>query len=144
MVYKIVSDKSTLEKYTKFYFIQHPKAKKEPIKSPIHPSINIWSIMPRLSMNGLKQKWKDYTVFLAKYYKVNDLKLEKFSVEINIFLPTRRRSDTDNYSPKFVMDGLVEAGVIVDDDYLHANPLTITLDYDSANPRMEIILKTVN
>lgn len=56
-------------------------------------------------------------------------------------MPTTRRADIDNYSPKFAQDGLTEAGVIIDDDYKHVNPLHIELYYDKENPRMEIIIK---
>lgn len=139
--YKIISNKETLDKYNTYYFRKYPKRRKEPIKTPLHPSINTWFILPRPQMNKLKQDWKDYIVWLAEECGYTDLKIEKCEIICKFYMPTKRRADTDNMTPKFVMDGLTEAGVIVDDDYYHCNPLTIKLDYDKNNPRMEIIIK---
>ena len=40
-------DQKTLDLYTKYYFLEHPRAKKIPIEKPWHPSINTWMILPR-------------------------------------------------------------------------------------------------
>ena len=37
-------DQKTLDLYTKYYFLEHPRAKKIPIEKPWHPSINTWMI----------------------------------------------------------------------------------------------------
>ena len=46
-------DQKTLDLYTKYYFLEHPRAKKIPIEKPWHPSINTWMILPRIQMNAL-------------------------------------------------------------------------------------------
>lgn len=46
----------------------------------------------------------------------------------------------DNRSPKFLNDGLVESGLLVEDDYQHVNPTIIWGGYDKEHPRMEVII----
>lgn len=43
--------------------------------------------------------------------------IKKAVVEITYTFPDRRRRDPDNYSGKFILDGLVRAGVIADDSF---------------------------
>lgn len=136
---KLILDNSVLEKYNQYYFEQHPKARKEPIPKPYHPSINQWFIMRRPEMNALKQKWKDFIVWW-----VNDLGVEQFNkvkMTFIIFFPTRIRHDVDNQIPKFILDGFVEAGIIPDDDDSHLTSLTLQVGYDKNNPRTEIIIE---
>ena len=59
----LILDNDVLEKYNTYYFLKHPRAKKIPIEKPWHPSINTWMILPRVQMNALKQKWKDFICF---------------------------------------------------------------------------------
>lgn len=141
--YIIISNKETLEEYKKYYFKKYPRRTKFPLKEPSHPSINTWFILQRPSMNKLKQDWKEYTIWLVEKYGMTNLKIEKCMIEYKFFRPTKRRGDCDNYTPKFTNDGLTEAGVIVDDDYSHCNPLLIYLDYDKENPRMEIHIEVI-
>lgn len=139
--YTIVSNNITLKDYNDYYFNKYPKRKKKPIEKPYHPSVNKWFILPRPQMNKLKQDWKEYIIWLVEQNGFTDLHIEKCRITYRFYMPSKRRSDTDNYTPKFCQDGLVEAGVIVDDDYLHCNPLKIWLGYDKNNPRMEITIE---
>ena len=61
-------------------------------------------------------------------------------VEIMYYFPTRARHDADNYSGKFLLDGLTKAGVIIDDDMRHIR-LTVAGGYDRENPRTEITIE---
>lgn len=139
--YTIISNQEILEEYFRYYFKKYPKRKKKPIDKPWHCSINKWFIMQRPQMNALKQAWKDYTTWLVKKYDYTNLHIEKCQITYKFFMPTKRRADCDNYTPKFTNDGLTEAGVIIDDDYRHCNPLIIELGYDKDNPRMEIHIR---
>ena len=69
-IIKLTLDQTVLDKYNKYYFLEHPKAKKVPIEHPWHPSINVWCILPRIQMNALKQKWKDFVKFWMKLEKL--------------------------------------------------------------------------
>lgn len=127
-----------VERYNKYYFTQHPKAIKKQIEHPYHPSINVWSIKPRIQMNVLKQQWKQFIIWWINDLGYTNMKLDNFDIEYDIYHPTKRRTDPDNYSPKFIHDGFVESGFIVDDDREHLHSLTIRCHVDKDNPRTEI------
>lgn len=80
-------------------------------------------------------------VWLVGRHGFTNLHIEKCEITYKIFMPTKRRTDCDNCTPKFTNDGLTDAGMIVDDDYSHCNPLIIQLGYDKENPRMEIHIR---
>lgn len=130
-------DQKTLDLYTKYYFLEHPRAKKIPIEKPWHPSINTWMILPRIQMNALKQKWKEFVKFWVKINKMDNRQLDNFDLVVTVFFNTKRRHDVDNLTPKFILDGLTEAGTIVDDDEKHLHSLTLKTGYDKENPRTE-------
>ena len=138
---KLVLDKDVIERYNKYYFEQHPRARKVPIEHPQHPSINVWFILPRMQMNALKQKWKDFIVWWINDLGYQNMKLENFEMTFSIFHPTKRRLDPDNMTPKFILDGFTEAGFIADDDDKHLHSLTLKCDYSPNHPRTEILVK---
>lgn len=138
---KLVIDCSVLDKYSEYYFEQHPRARKRPIKQPYHESINTWMILQRAAMNNLKQRWKDFIKWLVTDQGYANLRIEKCEILQEVYYPTNRRHDTDNSVPKFILDGLVESGMIVDDDCLHIHPLTLDCYVGSDNPRTELTIK---
>lgn len=79
-------------------------------------------------------------MWLVNKLGYENLHIEKFQITMKNYYGNRRRRDNDNQSPKFLLDPLVESGMLVDDDYKHLNPLIIMGDYDKENPRMEIIV----
>ena len=83
-------------------------------------------------MNALKQSWKAFIIWWIKDLGLENKKLDNVNIEYDIYHPTKRRTDTDNYSPKFIH---------VDDDREHLHSLTIRCHVDKDNPRTEI---TVN
>lgn len=140
----LILDKKVLDEYYEnYYFKLHPRAHKRYITTPCVPSINVWFRLPRLQMNNLKQIWKDFIVWWIKKEKLNDLQLEEFRMTFKIYMPSRRSSDPDNYTPKFLLDGFTEAGFIVDDDGRHLKSLTLITDYDKDNPRTEIDIEII-
>lgn len=136
----IVIDKDVIERYGEWYFTLHPKARKNPIKQPYHESINTWMIMRRPAMNGLKQRWKDFIRWLVRSKGYDSLRIDKCEISQTIYFPTKRRHDIDNSVPKFILDGLVESGMIVDDDCEHITKLTLECGYDQDYPRTEIVI----
>jgi len=135
---KLVLDQVVLDQYTDYYFKLHPKAKKKPIEHPYHPSINTWCILPRIQMNALKQKWKDFGVWWLTILGYKDMKLDSFDIVETVYFNSKRRHDVDNQVPKFLLDSFTEAGFIVDDDEKHLHSLTLKTAYDKENPRTEI------
>lgn len=95
-------------------------------------------------MNALKQKWKDFITWFVEDQGYSNLRIEKCEMTYTVFKPTHRRLDLDNYAPKFIQDGLVESGLIVDDDMDHVLSLTLRGGYDPERPRTEIIIKILD
>ncbi len=145
MEYKLVMDKQVIDEYCDYYFSIHTRAWKKPIERPLHPSLNTWMILPRVQMNTLKQKWKDFGVWWIKKLGYDGLMLDKFAAEVTVYMPSRRRFDLDNHcNEKFLWDAFIEAGFIVDDDCDHLTSLLLKGGYDKENPRTEIIIRTVD
>lgn len=68
--------------------------------------------------------------------------LKKSIVTLTYYFKTRHRRDPDNYSGKFILDGLVKAKVIEDDSFNNIE-LQLNGKYDKDNPRTEIEVKEV-
>lgn len=137
----IVIDNSVIDEYAEYYFKQHPRARKKPIERPTIPSLNTWIIMPRPQMNALKQKYKEFGIWLINKLGLQNEHLEEFEMEFTNYMPTKRRADADNAVPKFLLDSFTESGFIIDDDSLHLKKLTLMCRYDKENPRTEIKVK---
>ena len=69
-------------------------------------------------------------------------KIKKCELEIVYYFKDRRRHDPSNYD-KMLLDGLVEAGIIEDDNYGVIQKFTTIGKYDKENPRTEIFIKEV-
>lgn len=100
--------------------------------------------MKRPQMNGEKQKWKDFIVWLINEYNLQDKKIQKAIVTFTYFFPTKHRHDADNYTPKNIMDGFTESGLLIDDDFNHIQMLCIKGGYDKENPRTEIEIQCLD
>lgn len=61
-------------------------------------------------------------------------------VTLIYYFPTRHRRDPDNYSGKFILDGLVKAGVIKDDSF-QCIDLKLIGRHDKDNPRTVIKIR---
>ena len=92
-----------------------------------------------------RQDKKDWTALVCYSCmgKKPKVPITKALVTITYFFPTKTRHDPDNYSGKFINDGLVVAGVIKDDSF-GCIELRLRGDYDKANPRTEIEIEEVN
>lgn len=134
-------NQDVLDRYRTYYFKKYPRRKKFPIERPVHESLNKWMIMQRPQMNALKQNWKEFIVWWIKDEGYENLKLDNFSISFEVYMPTKRRSDPDNMVPKFILDGFVESGFIVDDDGTHLKKLSISTDYCKDNPWTSIMVE---
>lgn len=66
---------------------------------------------------------------------------KKSIITIRYFFPDKRRRDPDNYSGKWILDGLRKAGVIEDDDFEHISLNIIKGGVDRKHPRTEILIE---
>lgn len=140
MEYKIIITQEIIDEYAQYYFGAHPRARKKPIPRPYHESINVWMIMRRSAMNALKQKWKDFMKWLVDYLGYSNLHIEECEISQTVYYPNNRRHDIDNSVPKFILDGIVESGMVVDDDCLHIKKLILECGVDHDDPRTEIVV----
>ena len=145
--YLMIIDKSVMDEYGVYYKKLHPKSRKHPFAnkagniSPIPPSLNTWMILLRQQMNFEKQKWKDFAIWLTEKYKLSNLLLDKVMVTYSFYMPTQRKFDLDNMTPKFINDGFVEAGLFVDDNITCITQIILQGGFDKNNPRTEILIK---
>lgn len=103
----------------------------------IHPSLNRWTNWHYTKKHQVKKDWEDEICLLLIKYK--KLQLEKAKVRIIYYTPNYQ-SDRDNYTPKFIMDGLVKSGLLADDNRNIVKP---TWDFGFAtteNQRTEITI----
>ena len=134
-------DDDVLARYEQYYFALHPKAHKRPIAHPYHESINAWMIMKRPMMNALKQKWKDFIRWFVSEEGYSNLHIDRCEVYQTVYYPNNRRHDIDNSTPKFIIDGFVDSGMLVDDDCRHILRLDLQCDVDTERPRTEFTFK---
>jgi Holliday junction resolvase RusA-like endonuclease len=87
-----------------------------------------------------KQRWA--WLVRAAVKRKPDKPLNKAQVDITYFFPDRHRRDPDNYSGKFILDGLTKAGVIADDSFNNIK-LGLSGGYDKDNPRVEVTISEV-
>lgn len=69
--------------------------------------------------------------------------ITKFPVDITfVWYCKDRRRDKDNiiFAKKFILDGLVKAGVIPDDGWNEIGDITDVVTLDKVNPRIEVYL----
>ena len=69
-------------------------------------------------------------------------KYEKVKMKITYYFKDKRRHDPSNYD-KMLLDGLVEANIIIDDNYDVIQEFTTIGKYDKENPRTEIELEEI-
>lgn len=139
---KIVIDTNIVNDYRKYYFEKYPNRRVFPIKKPIPPSFNYFTSIKRMVQNSLKQKYKEFAIWLAEYYSIADLNINKAKFVYKFYFPDYRRRDFDNLllTPKLLNDGFTAARVIEDDD---GERLMLTFEpfgYDKSNPRVEITI----
>lgn len=65
--------------------------------------------------------------------------IKKSLVMITYYFKDRRKHDPDNFSGKFILDGLVSSGIIEDDSFSNID-LKLVGKYDKDNPRTEILI----
>ena len=82
-----------------------------------------------------KEEW--HWLMKAAIKKKPKVPIKRAVVEIKYYFKIRRRRDPDNYSGKFILDGLVSAGIIQDDSF-RCIDLRLKADYDKRNLRTEV------
>ena len=108
----------------------------------IPPSLNKWSRMHWAKAAEIKKRW-EANVYYSAYGQRPKTPYKKAKITITYFFKTRQRHDLDNYVPKFILDGLVKAHIILDDRAECIGMTELIQEYDKENPRIEIIIQEV-
>ena len=89
----------------------------------------------------MKREYTDLVTWKAKRIKK---KYKKIDLKIN-WICKNKRKDKDNImaGTKFILDGLVNAGIINNDGWKEIGDITHTFDVDKENPRVEVKIKEV-
>ena len=86
----------------------------------------------------IKKEWEQiiklYTLKNKPYKPIKQCRLTLF-----YYFKDKIRRDPDNYSGKFILDGLVKSGIIYDDSFFNIN-LILKASVDKSNPRLEITI----
>lgn len=92
--------------------------------------------------NEIKKEHTSIVAWIAKS-KIKK-KLEKIDLEIK-WICKDRKKDKDNImaGTKFILDGLVVAGVIENDGWKQIGDINHSFEVDKDNPRIEVIIKEV-
>ena len=105
----------------------------------IPPSLNKWSRMHWAKAAEIKRQW-EADVYYTAYGQRPKEPYKKAKVTITYFFKTKQRHDLDNYTPKFILDGLVKAHILLDDRAEYIGMAELIQGYDKENPRTEIII----
>lgn len=138
MEIKIVITQDDVDAYNTKFFASHPKAKRNRIDGPYHPTLNWYMTANNIQVNNVKQNWKEFIVDILEQQKLQNLMIQQCEIIYATYFKDRRKRDVDNITPKFIFDGFVESGFIEADDYQHIQKLTTICGYDKDNPRIEI------
>ena len=89
----------------------------------------------------MKDQYTDIVTWLAKGLP----KREKVKIKITWYEPNMKR-DIDNIAAgiKFILDGLVKAGVIKDDNQRYVKSIENIFETDTKNPRIEVQIEDIN
>lgn len=87
----------------------------------IPPSLNDWKGIHWTKYTEIKKQWENLLIVLLR----GCTRVEKPVVRITYYPDIDRDRDKDNYTPKFIMDGLKKSGIIRDD-----STKAVNLDWD--------------
>jgi len=82
----------------------------------VHPSLNEWKNWHWTKVGREKVSWEKEIYYELKLAKAPLFKFPK--VKITYYFKDKRARDKDNYAPKFILDGIKKAKVIIDDSVL--------------------------
>lgn len=93
--------------------------------------------------NEIKQEHTEKVAWIAK--STIKKKLEKIDLEIK-WICQNRKKDKDNImaGTKFILDGLVVAGIIKNDGWKQIGNINHSFEIDKDNPRVEVVIKEVS
>ncbi len=89
----------------------------------------------RWEYQATKQEWMNLVALYCRPRPINPLKGVR--VKITYFFTDNRRRDPDNYSGKFILDGLTKSGIISDDNFQNIK-LELAAKFKQSETKTEI------
>lgn len=108
------------------------------------PTLNALNNMHHMTRAKMKGHWSDMVRTACRVYNIKPIK--RASITMELYFPDRRRRDLDNYSGlgfKFLLDGLVENGILPDDSISEVVELRIVYGGTSKPPHVMIYIAEV-
>lgn len=102
----------------------------------IPPTLNEWTRTHWTKQRAAKCEWQWRILACVLPLKIGKPQHKKAKVTITYQFTTNRRRDIDNYAPKFIMDALVNAGLIKDD---RADCIQVSWGFEQGTKRQTII-----
>jgi Holliday junction resolvase RusA-like endonuclease len=111
------------------------------------PSLNVWSRMHWAKAAKIKKQWENdilYTLLTTHALRAGEqFPYKKANIKITYYFATNRRRDADNLNLKFLLDGIVKAGIIKDDSTNVIGQVETSWGVDKAKPRVEIEIREI-
>jgi crossover junction endodeoxyribonuclease RusA len=117
----------------------------------IPPALNEYRRMHHMAQYQSKQEWQEKACVAAWCSVGTPVSrswgppAERARITVTFVYPDRRRRDPDNAAAglKGILDGLVEAGIVKDDDFDHVELVVRRGEPDKASPRVEVLVEEV-
>jgi Holliday junction resolvase RusA-like endonuclease len=106
------------------------------------PSLNDWQNL-HVMEKAKRKKQTEHDVYYACYNQRPPKPYDKARVRITIFFPVKRKHDNLNYPCKELIDGIVKAKIIKDDNIDVIGRPDVILDYDKKDPRVEVTIEAI-
>ena len=110
----------------------------------IPPTQNELRRMHYRQITAEKKEWERIVGIIVKEQKIQPV--DRVNITYEFHFKDKKRRDPDNYaaSAKMLQDGLVKAGVLVDDNFDYVQELRITKGETSNHPYILIKLEEVS
>lgn len=110
----------------------------------IPPALNKYQRMHFHQLHNEHKKWSQIIWADINVQGIQPVK-GKVRMTFSFFFPTKVRHDPDNYSTcaKFLMDSLVDHGILVDDSFSFIDELKIRQGGNSKPGRIEITIEEI-
>lgn len=111
----------------------------------LSPNYTVGSIGGRMMKAAAIKKYRHLACEAVEAERIESLPWGIVSVTASFFYKTKRRRDQDNAmaSLKAAHDGIVDAGVVMDDDYEHMRRDVPTFSYDKEYPRVTLTITRI-
>lgn len=109
----------------------------------LSPNCPVGSIGGRMAKAAVARKYRRLAKEAVLEEEIETMPWNKVSVHTTFYHKVNRRRDTDNAigSLKSAYDGIVDSGLVPDDDHKHMERTMPEFLIDKASPRLEMTIK---